>query len=86
MLMIHKPKCENYDTTSIRISSDSHLHWKDDFHRNPLSFGINADFEADNEIGDGKAVCNETNNIYKQNPIFNGYHIKSELDDLLQSG
>ena len=28
MLMLHKPKCENNDTTTIRTSSESHLHWK----------------------------------------------------------
>ena len=28
MLMLHKPKCENNDTTNIRASSESHLHWK----------------------------------------------------------
>ena len=50
MLMIHKPKCENYDKTTIRTSSESHLHWKDHFHQNPLYFRIIADFEADNEI------------------------------------
>ena len=36
-LMIHKPKCENYDITTIRTSSESHLHWNDHFHKNPLS-------------------------------------------------
>ena len=50
MLMIHKPKCENNDITTIRTSSESHLHWKDHFHKNPLYFRIYADFEADNEI------------------------------------
>ena len=29
---------------------------------------------------------NKTKNIYKQNPVLNGYRIISELDDVLQSG
>ena len=28
MLKIHKPKIENNDITTIRTSSESHLHWK----------------------------------------------------------
>ena len=41
--MIRKPKFENYDITTIRISSDSHLHWKNHFHKSPLYFRIYAD-------------------------------------------
>ena len=84
MLMIHKPKCEKYDITIIRTSSEPHLHRKDHFNKNPLYFGIYADLkyaEADNEI-DNSSVGNKTTNIYKQNPIFDGYHIDSELDVL----
>ena len=62
--MIHKPKCENYDLTSDRISNRSHLHWKGHFHKNPLYFRIIADFEADKEIEDSKAVGDKTTNIY----------------------
>ena len=29
---------------------------------------------------------NKTTNIYKQNPVCNGYYIVSELNDILQSG
>ena len=43
MLMIHKPKCENNDITTIIISLDSHLHWKNHFHKNPLFLKIYAD-------------------------------------------
>ena len=43
---------------------------------------IYADFEADKEINKS-SICNATTNIYKQNPVFNGYHIISELDDIL---
>ena len=83
--MLHKPKCENNDITTIRTSSERHLHWKEPFHRNPLYFRIYADFEADNEI-DNYSIGNKTTNIYKQNPILNGFNIVSELNDILESG
>ena len=85
MLMTHKPKCENYDITTIRNSSDSHLHWKNHFQKNPLYFSAYADFEVDNEI-DKSGIGNKTINIYKQNPVLDGYHIISELEDVLKSG
>ena len=84
MLMKHKPKCENNDITSIKTSNESHLHWKKHFHKNPLYFRIYADFEADNEKDDS-VVGNKTTNIYKQNPVLNGYHKVSELEDILKS-
>ena len=85
MLRIHKPKCENNDITTIRTSTESHLHWKNHFHKNPSYFRIYADFEADNEK-DNSIVGNKTTNIYKQNPVLNGYRKVSELEDVLQSG
>ena len=85
MFRIHKPKCENNDITTIRTSTDSHLYWKNHFHKNPFYFRIYADFEADNEK-DYSFVGNKTTNIYKQNPVLNGYRIVSELEDVLQSG
>ena len=85
MLKIHKPKCEINDITTIRTSSDSHLHWKKHFHKIPLYFRIYADFEADNEK-DNSSMGNKTTNIYKQNPVLNGYEIVSELEDVLQRG
>ena len=45
MLTLHKPKCENNGITTIRISSESHLHWKNHFPKNPLYFRIYAYFE-----------------------------------------
>ena len=84
MLIKHKPKCENNNITTIRTSNESHLHWKKHFHKNPLYFRIYADFEADNEKDDS-VVGNKTTNIYKQNPVLNGYHIVSELEDILKS-
>ena len=50
-----------------------------------MHFRIYLDFEADNEI-DSSSVGNKTTNIYKQNPIPNGYHILSELEDVLKIG
>ena len=50
-----------------------------------MYFRIYADFEADNEK-DKSSVGNKTTNIYKQNPVLNGYHIESDLEDILKSG
>ena len=84
MLMLHEPKCENNDITTIRTTNESHLNWKKPFHKNLLYFRIYADFEADNEK-DNSIIGNETTNFYKQNPVLNGYHIISELEDVLKS-
>ena len=84
VLMLHKRKCENKDITTIRISAESHLHWKEHFHKNPLSFRNYADFEADNEK-ENSSLGNKTTNIYKQNPVLNVYHVVSELEDVLKS-
>ena len=85
MLMLHEPKCENNDITTIRTSPDSHLHWKKHSHKNSLYFRVYANFEADNEK-DNSIVGNKTTKIYKQNPVLNGYRIESELENVLQSG
>ena len=58
---------------------------KKHFQKNPLYFRIIADFEADNEIH-GYNIGNKTTNIYKQNPVLNGYYSISELQDVLESG
>ena len=84
MLMKHKEKCGIDNITTIRTSNESHLFWKKHFHKNTLYFRIYADFEADNEKDD-TVVGNKTINIYKQNPVLNGYHIVSELEDILKS-
>ena len=84
MLMKHKEKCGDDNITTIRTSNESHLHWKKHFRKNPLYFRIYADFEADNEK-DNSIVGDKTTNIYKQNPVLNGYHIVSELEDVLKS-
>ena len=85
MLMLPKPKCEKNYTTTLRTSPESHLHWKKHFHKNPFYFGIYADFEADNEI-DHYRTENKTTNIYKQNPMLNGYRVESEINNVLKSG
>ena len=85
MLMKHKQKCGEDGTTTIKTSNESQIYWTKQFHKNPLYFRIYADFEADNGKGNS-IVGNETTNIYKQNPVLNGYHVESELNDFLKSG
>ena len=86
MLRIHcEPNCENYDKTTIRTSTESHLHWKDHFHKNLIIFRIYVDFAADNEI-DNSSIESKTTNIFKQNPIMNGYKREFRLEDVLKSG
>ena len=58
---------------------------KKNFHKNPLYLLIYADFEAYNEIFNSDRG-NKTINIYKQNAVLNGYHIVSELEDVLKNG
>ena len=85
MLMKHKQKCGFDNTTTIKTSNESHIYWKKLFHNNHLYFRIYADFGADNEKNNS-SIGSKTTNFYKQNPVLNGYHIVSELDDVLQSG
>ena len=84
MLMLHKPKCENNDITTIRTSNESHLNWKKHFHKNSFYFKFYADFEADNEK-DNSIIGNKTTNICKRDPVLNGYHIESKLEDILKN-
>ena len=84
VLIKHKEKCENNEITAIKTSNKPHLYWDKYFHKNPLYFRIYADFEADNEK-DGSIIGNKTTNIYKQNPVLNGYYIVSELENVLKS-
>ena len=84
ILMKHKQKCGEGSKTSLRTSLESHLHWKNHFHKNPLFFKIYADFEADNEK-DNSSIGNKTTIIYKQFPVCNGYKIVSELEDVSKS-
>ena len=81
-----KQNCGDDNTCTIRTSSESHLYWKKKhFHKNPLNFRSNADFEADNEV-DGSSLGNKTTNIYKQNPVLNGYYMICEKENVLESG
>ena len=83
--MKHKQKCGDDNITTIKKSNESRLHWKNHFHKHPLYFRIYVYFEADNEK-DNSDVGNKTTNVYKQNPVLNGYRIVSELEDVLKSG
>ena len=85
MLMKHKQKCGDDNITTIKFSNESHLLWKNRFHKNPLCFRIYSDFEADNE-NDNSSIGNKTTNIYNQKPILNSYDIESELEGILKSG
>ena len=85
MLKLHKQKCRDDNITTIRTSSDSHLHWKKHFHKNPLYFRIYVDLETDNEKNNS-SIGNKTTSIYKQNPVLNGNQIISELEDVFKSG
>ena len=86
MLIKHKEKCEHkQEITTITTSDESHLYWKNHFHKNPLCLRIIADFEADNEIAKSN-IGNKTSKIYKQNPLFNRYFIVNQMDDILKSG
>ena len=84
-LINHKEKCGEDNICTIKTSPESHLYWINHFHKNPLFFRIIADFGADNEV-DGSSVGDKTTNIYKQNPVLNGYYLISELEDVLESG
>ena len=84
-LIKHKEKCGDDNKCTFRTSNESHIYWKKHFQKNPLYFTIYADFEADNEKDISK-IGNKTTNIYKQKPVLNGFHIISELEDVLESG
>ena len=73
------------ESTTIRNSSESNLQWKEFFRKNSLYFRIIGDFQIDKEI-DNSSTCNKTANIYKQNPVCNGYRTESELNDVSKSG
>ena len=84
MMMKHK-KCGDDDITTIKISKESHLHWNKPFQENPLYFRIYADFEADTDK-DNSSIGSKRTNTLKQNSVLNGYHIISQLEDVLTSG
>ena len=47
-------------------------------------FKIYADFEGGKEKANS-IIGNKTTNSYEQNPVLNGYHRESEVEDVLQS-
>ena len=61
--MKHKQICGEGNITTLKTSSEPHLHWKNHFQKIILNFRIYADFEADNEI-DKSSIGNKTANIY----------------------
>ena len=63
LLMLHKQNCGGDNITTIRTSFESHLHWKEHFHKQPF-FRINADFEVDKETNKS-SIGNKTTNIIK---------------------
>ena len=50
-----------------------------------MYFRLVGDFDADNEV-ENSSIGNKTTNIYRQNPVFVGYTLVSELIDVLKSG
>ena len=79
-------KCGQQETTSIEVSKEAHVYWRDHFQKNPFYVRIVGDFVADNEIEDGKIVGNKTTNNCTQNSELNGYYIISELENVVKSG
>ena len=63
MSRVQKRKCENLDVTTIKTSSEPHLHWKKKFDINPLIFRMNAVFEADKEKDDF-CISNKTTTFF----------------------
>ena len=78
-------RCRQQDIAAIRVSKESHLIWKKYLHKIPLYFKIYGHFECNNKI-EHSHIGNKTTNIFKQNPMCNGFYIVSELNDVLQSG
>ena len=82
MLIKHKNLCG--ENQKLITSPNSHICWKKYFHKKKLYFRIYGDFEADNKK-ENTNIGDKTTNIYKQEPVCNGYYIKSELDNILKS-
>ena len=82
MLVKHKKLCK--ENQQLKTSPNSHIYWNKYFQKNKLYFRIYADFEADNKKENIK-IGDKTTNIYKQEPVCNGYQIVSELEDVLKT-
>ena len=83
MLIKHKNLCK--ENQKLKTSPNSHIYWKKHCQKNKLYFRIYVDFQADNKK-ENTSVGDKTTNIYKQEPVCNGYNIVSELEDILKSG
>ena len=86
MLSLHKSKCENYDITTIRTSSESHLLWKKNiFIRIHCILGYTQILKLMMKSIILVLIMKQL--IFSSKiPILNGYNTKSELDDILESG
>ena len=83
MLRMHKQKCGDNNITTIKLQMNHIFNGKNIFIRIHCILEY-IDFEADNEK-DNSSIDDNTTNIYKQNPVLNGYRIESELEDVLKS-
>ena len=83
MLVKQKKLCK--ENQQLKTSPNSHIYWEKYFQKNKLYFRIYADFETDNKKGN-TSIGDKTTNIYKQEPVCNGYYIVSELDHVLKNG
>ena len=83
--MKHKQSFSQQEKMSFTTSNEFHLYWTKYIHKSPLYFRNYADFEAGIQF-DKSCKGDKTTNIYKKNPVSNGYYIVSELDDVLKSG
>ena len=50
VLLKHKRRGEQQRLPAIKTSNESHLYWKEHFHKNTIHCSIYAHFESDNEI------------------------------------
>ena len=82
MITKHKKLCK--ENQKLKTSPESHIYWKKNFQKNKLYFRIYADFEADNKK-ENTNIGDKTANIYKQEPVCNGYQILSNLEHNLKT-
>ena len=82
MLIKHKNLCG--EKQKLKTSPYSHIYWKKYCQKYKLYFRIYADFEADNKK-ENVNIRDKTTNIYKQEPVCNGYHFVSDLEHILKT-
>ena len=71
MIFERKQQCDRKEISNKKTASESHLHWKDQFHKNRLYFRFFVDFEADKEFNNS-SIGDKTTNIYKRKLLCNG--------------